>query len=410
MNKATCDELLGEAEMCAVSALPSSASWADVSDELMRITSGSRFGMKALGFARLLVQSATMGLVLSRELESLGKERMTLMGVQDTRRRLQQKSDEVDHGNLLRTQKRQIEVEHRGLVLPILVDDPTEEVRMRIAAVVKGHAVGDGCLQELFGERFFCTTPFPQQTVAPELYTDAGAARAAITSILENSNVESGEYMKELVAKKQHVVISLDPSFKLELAYCAFVSGEGGEKVVQAKILGIMPSNEREETIIGALAKLVVLRESDMIKCCTRSAQSQLKLVVELVENMQKGVEPRIHTLALSEFMKKIGEATQWFMSLTIYEKGKSKVLRGASAMRLKIKNVRGLTVPERTLAMLQDFHLFRSLLNEDELAEVDDLTKGTLLTMVAVAEKTYKPVKGKSASSGVGDVIYVFS
>ena len=117
---------------------------------------------------------------------------MTVMGVQDARRRLQQKSDEVDHGNLLPTQKRQIDVEHRGLVLPILVNDPTEEVRMRIAAVVKGHAVGDGCLQELCGERFFCKTPFPQQTVDPELYTDAGAARATIDIILVKNNVESG--------------------------------------------------------------------------------------------------------------------------------------------------------------------------------------------------------------------------
>ena len=141
MNKSTCDVLLGEADMRVALALLADASWADVSDELMRITSGSRLGMKALGFARLLVQSASMGLVLSKELESLSKERMKVMGVQDTRRRLQQKSDEVDHGNLLQTQKRQIDVEHRGLVLPILVNDPTEEVRMRIAAVVKGHAV-----------------------------------------------------------------------------------------------------------------------------------------------------------------------------------------------------------------------------------------------------------------------------
>ena len=89
----------------------------------MRITSGSRVGKKALGFARFVVQSATMGIVLSKELENLGKGRMTLIGVQDTRRRLQQKSDDVDHGNLLRTQKRQIEVEYRGLVLPIVVSD-----------------------------------------------------------------------------------------------------------------------------------------------------------------------------------------------------------------------------------------------------------------------------------------------
>ncbi len=140
--------------------------------------------------------------------------------------------------------------------------------------------------------------------------------------------------MKELVAKNQHVVISLDPSSKLELAYVALVSGEGGEKVVQVKILGIMPSNEREETVIGALAKLVALRESDMIKCCTRSAQSLFKLAVEPVENMQKGVEPRIHTLTSSEFLKEFGEAIQWFMSLTIHDTGKGKVLRGASAMR----------------------------------------------------------------------------
>ncbi len=91
----------------------------------------------------------------------MSKERMMLMGVQETRRRMQQKSDEVDHGNLLRTQKRQIEVEHRGLALSILVNDPTEEVRVGIAVVVKCRAVGDGCLQELFGARFFARRRSP---------------------------------------------------------------------------------------------------------------------------------------------------------------------------------------------------------------------------------------------------------
>ncbi len=153
-----------------------------------------------------------------------------------------------------------------------------------------------------------------------ELYTDAGAARATIRSTLENINVESREYMKELTAKKQHVVISLDSSFKIELADFAFVSGEGGDKVVQAKILEMLPSSQHEESVIGPLAKLVALRESDMAKCCARAAPSQLKLVVERAENMQKGVEPRIHTLVLSDFMQKVGETIPWFMSLTICE------------------------------------------------------------------------------------------
>ncbi len=66
-----------------------------------------------------------------------------------------------------------------------------------------------------------------------------------------------------------------------------------------------MPSHHHEESVIGALAWLIASRDSDMIKWCTRTAQSQLKLVAELVENMQKGVEPRIHTLAPSGFLKK---------------------------------------------------------------------------------------------------------
>ena len=45
---------------------------------------------------------------------------------------------------------------------------------MRIAAFVEGHAVGDCCLQELLGERFFARRRAPQQTVDTELYTDAG--------------------------------------------------------------------------------------------------------------------------------------------------------------------------------------------------------------------------------------------
>ena len=65
----------------------------------MRVTGGSHLGMKAVGFARLLAQSASMGRVLTKELLFLSVARMTLLGVQDTRRRLHQKSDEVDHGN-----------------------------------------------------------------------------------------------------------------------------------------------------------------------------------------------------------------------------------------------------------------------------------------------------------------------
>ena len=74
---------------------------------------------------------------------------------------MQQKSDEVDRGNLPRARKRQMEVEHRGVLLPSLVSDPTEEVRVGIAVVVKCRAVGDGCLQELFGARFFARRRSP---------------------------------------------------------------------------------------------------------------------------------------------------------------------------------------------------------------------------------------------------------
>ena len=122
--------------------------------------------------------------------------------------------------------------------------------------------------------------------------------------------------------------------------------------------------------MIGALARLIASRDSDMIKWCTRTAQSQLKLVVERVGNMQKGVGPRIHTLTSSEFLKKIGEAIQWLMSFTVHHMGRAKVLRGASAPRIKFEHVREMIVAERILAILQEFHLLRSMLSQ---GHVDD-------------------------------------
>ena len=97
-------------------------------------------------------------------------------------------------------------------------------------------------------------------------------------------------------------------------------------------------------------------------------------------------------------------------MSLTVHEKGKSKVLRGVSAMRLKIKNVRDLTVEERALGMLVDFHMFRSLLNEDEQQEVAAWTRGTLMTMVTTNDKPSKAIKSKTSSRCGAEVIDLFS
>ena len=61
-------------------------------------------------------------------------------------------------------------------------------------------------------------------------------------------------------------------------------------------------------------------------------------------------------------------------------------------------------------MGLLQDFHMFRSLLNEDEQQEVAEWTRGTLVTMVTTNDKPSKPIKAKSSSSCGTEVIDLFS
>lgn len=380
LHRDLCHLLAGQGDIETVLACSSAGSWADVADELMRITSGSIWGMKALGFARLLVQGATLGRVLDEEIEELARSDMTVDRVQALRMKMMTMVEELDVGGVLRSQKRTVDLQYLGIPLVVTVSDPTEEVRMRIGCQVKMHAAGRG-LTNLFGEAAFVTPLTDFVSVDPSLYADTQAARDLIDGVLRNSDVESGEYMRELVHKKSVVLLSLDPTFKVELAVFAWICGAGGSSAVHQRVLGILPDASRSAALTAAQTQLHTLRQSEMAKCVLRATQTELQMVSETLDLMLAGKPVKEATLRHSDFMKAVGAQLHWFAEFEV----DGRKLRGRDAVQARYDMVAKTPPEDRMLNMLADLHTYKHLLTAEQDAEVASWTKEVLTKLKVV-------------------------
>ena len=121
-------------------------------------------------------KSATLGRDLQQEVAKLALTDIDLTRLDVVRKRLAVLVEDLDVGGLLRSQKRTVEVVYRGIVLSVAVQDPFEEVRIRIGSVVKTNAICNG-LPELFGESGFFDPPVGVVKVDASLFADMKAAR-----------------------------------------------------------------------------------------------------------------------------------------------------------------------------------------------------------------------------------------
>ena len=210
--------------------------------------------------------------------------------------------------------------------------------------------------------------------------------------MLEREAPQSGDLLVALLRQRETSYTQLDGAFELEMAAAIGLSGSAGEKRLQDACLACLPSAEKATNFTMALAELGRLKQGDLRKLCSRSAQASVGAVAELVGNMQHGVAPEANILGASAFMHLVKERLEWFCTTTS-EKGEAVlVVRGPAAFNALFALVdKGGDDEPLTFGQLQALHAFTFMATD---AQKELLAKAVKATLAAAA-------KGEQTGSG---------
>lgn len=163
--------------------------------------------------------------------------------------------------------KRTIKVTYRDMRLPVQVASLQQELDIRFSSLIKTRCVGSSIPMLSFEVDFGGCAEVKAGGVDKALIGDMAAARKAANDRIKDmaSDEVSGDMLREMLAAKAHLMVSIDATWVLESALVTFVTGDGGEADLKRKILNQMPDdgnmgNKTFATVTKALQGLATQR------------------------------------------------------------------------------------------------------------------------------------------------------
>ena len=212
------------------------------------------------------------------------------------------------------------------------VNDPTAEWQLKLAALMKTCALGQGRLQALQHEEWiFGKDPKSVKAQIPDKFlVDFSAARKLVGDMVKGDHIESFADILHIIKANQSSLLAADRSFILEIQLLKFAP-TALEETVKKRLLGILPSETNDISLKQALYEIQALKQSDLLKKSNNSSKGQLAAFEEIVANMLRGISPDPGPASSCSYHGQVMLALQWFCRT---EAGESKVLtRGQAAV-----------------------------------------------------------------------------
>ena len=376
------------------------ADWLPMADTLDRVTQGSSIGMKVFGFTIPLLRGAAVKKVMTDELLKLTGVELTVDRVAAARAEVTKLLKGVP-GLATLPALREITVSYRGVDIAVPVQSVTEELQIRLAAVVKTRARDQDLLPALFMEdSLVARNRVPELgKVQPELLAEAKVARATANQMLGSENWLHGEAVQSLLDKKGSTLIALDRTFAIERCFILAMLGEAGEKRLLEELVEILPSELRAISLKDSASKVATLMGTDLFRFCSRSAQGGVKATHHLLQNMVLGFPPSFGASESCGMLLVVKQHMPFFVRQCVNEDPREPVyIYGEKALKAKLDVVRGLVAKKSEIALcqLELFHVFAYMLLPAEAQFVQKVTQ----QVVARSSKPNAGSAGGSASS----------
>lgn len=237
--------------------------------------------------------------------------------------------------------KRTVVMSFMGLDISLLCRDVNEEINLRFACFLKAESIGraDG-MSCLFFEAGLLENGVASKpcNISAQVLQDFKTARMAAHDLIQQETVLTGDMLQQLLASREALYLQIDSTFAIEFATVKALAGNAGEKRLQKAILQCFPSESKHCSLQQVSADLARLASSELHRIVTRSAQTSLEVVREMIEKMILGEPPEAAAFQSGGFMQEVGVHMGYFMTFTVHSSGgkPGKQLTGKQAYSKK--------------------------------------------------------------------------
>eukprot|EP00971_Amphidinium_carterae_P127265 2521896-Amphidinium_carterae.1 len=146
--------------------------------------------------------------------------------------------------------KREVVVTYRSVQVSLLVNDLQEEIDLKVAAVLKSQAVGQG-LSQLPGEGVYFDGVKPETKVDSALVANFESARKVALGALKQVQVPNFRLVVDVLERKHKALVELDNTWKIEAAVMKHLMQNAHTKLETAA-LDLLPSSTSTVTLAEA--------------------------------------------------------------------------------------------------------------------------------------------------------------
>ena len=387
-------------------------SWSSVARQIRSVCCGSKLGQKMFGFLQFFAASSHMESFINGQIEDLkasaGPIPADALTVLLAAALLEAEDQHVVDDFLAR--KRETNITYKGLPCRVVVAGVGDEVHLRFAAFAKEHAA-DGQIVELGFENGFRSNHCIRKKFAPELLSQMNNARRAASIALSAQPWGSGEALTGFFDANGTTYLQLDKSFAVEVGFVQALVGQGGEDLLDNKILAILPCGEVGKPAVsldGAIAALKGIRVTGLYTAAKLGVQNKVGGLLETLGTMRLGRAPNLGALPDNAFCREFKRKVGFFASANYsFLKGeKPTTVYGPAAMKRLMDEFRQ-QVPRKddgdvTFGSLEVFHIFGFLLSEGERGYVAATTQQCIENTIVVPADPVGPLikKQRGAAS----------
>ena len=163
----------------------------------------------------------------------------------------------------------------------------------------------------------------------------------------------------QVLTASSEVLLNLDRSFKIELAWLQDGAYQALGISVREKILACPPTKEKAVTLSQAGARLAGLQDTMMYKVSARESQSQVDSIRAAVHKMSKGLAPAESIKTAGGIFTQVWNRLPFFVRhpMTMTEE-----VTGEQALCRKLELLKRLLHKEERHAQLQELDMFKAL------------------------------------------------
>jgi len=219
--------------------------------------------------------------------------------------------------------------------LKMQVADPTSEWQLKLAALMKTCALGQGSLQSMQHEEWIFGKDIKavKARVPDEHLKDFSAARKLVGDMVKGDHVESFADILTIIKANQSSLLAADRSFILEIQLLRYAPA-ALEETVKKRLLAILPSETKDISLKQVLYEIQALKLTELVSKSSNGSKGQVAAFEEIVANMLRGIGPDPGPAKTCSFYGLVMLALQWFCRAYTGKEGDEKgLIRGESAL-----------------------------------------------------------------------------